>query len=229
MDSIVPAERVDVLLLAAHGPDLRGFRAALGERFDGWVRGIHVTGKTVGVGLAVAAASTAKRAFQLDPRAIVHVGTCGVYPGGAHEPSDVVVADGITLVDHAVVAGRGHFPEPMQTSLQTAHVLSAGLAANGARTTHGIVATTLCQTTDDHFAEAVRTQHGAVAENLEAFGIAHACHLAEVPFTCVLAATHTVGSAGREQWQKYERNATLAAAEVVLSWLANGAQGMPHG
>ena len=32
-----------------------------------------------------------------------------------------------------------------------------------------------------------------------------------------------------EAWRQFERQSTIAAAEVVITWLVNGAQGLPHG
>ena len=231
MDSVIPTSQVDVLVVAAHGPELRGMRGAIGERFDGTVRGVHVTGKTIGIGLAVAGASVAKRAFQLSPRVVIHLGTCGVYPGDHdYRPNDVLVADRMVLLDRAVIAGRSAFPEPMQTELTGSGTLAAGLVATGGeRCFRAPVASPLAATTDDAFAAEVPVRLGAHGENLEAFAVAHASLLAEIPFVSVLAATHVVGSQGQDHRAKFERPATFAAAEVVINWLSNGAQGMPHG
>ncbi len=230
MESVVPSERVDLLILAAHGPDLRGLRTHLGERMTGEIRGLHVSAKTVGLGMAVAGGSAAKRVFQLLPRAVIHLGTCGIYPGFPEfRPHDVLVTDHLKLVDAGVRLGKSSFPEPMQTSLSCHAMLSSGLAATGQRTHRVTVASPLAQTIDDAFAADIPQAYGCHAENLEAFAIAHACLLAQVPFTCVLGATHMVGSRAREDWVQFERQATIAAAEVVATWIVNGAQGLPHG
>lgn len=230
MESLVPDQRVDVLVVGAHGPDLRGLRHHLGERLDGNIGGLHVTGKTVGVGMAVAGASAAKRVFQLRPRAVVQLATCGIYPGlSDYQPYDVLVASRLRLVDHAVLAGQARWPEPMQEERQPHAMLAAGLAATGGRSHRAAIACTLSITTDDDLAASMPGRTGCHAENLEGFAIAHACHLAEVPFASVLAATHVVGPGAREDWQKFERQATLAAAEVLVRWISNGAQGLPHG
>jgi nucleoside phosphorylase len=227
--SIAPAGRVDVLLVSAHAPDLRGFRAALGERFDADVRGVHVTAKVVGVGLVAAGTSAAKRVFQLDPMAVVHVGTCALYPGSDHAPGDVLVAERIDLVDHAVASGVASFPDPMQLSVSTTQMLTRGIAAARARVQTIALASCLADSIDERITLERKTQLGVMAENLEAFAIAHACRLAEVPFTSVVAPTHVTGPNGRAERQTFERQATLAVAEVVLNWLSTGAQGMPHG
>ena len=45
----------------------------------------------------------------------------------------------------------------------------------------------------------------------------------------MLGATHMVGSKAREDWAQFERQSTITAAEVVATWVVNGAQGLPHG
>ncbi len=229
-ESIVPSKRVDVLVTAAHPPDLRGLRNHIGDRLDGDLGGLHLTGKTVGVGMGVAGASAGKRVFQLRPRAVVHLGTCGVYPGlPDYQPYDAIVASKLVLVDHGVLAGRARFPEPLQGERETHAMLSAGLAAAGSRVFRAPVACTLSVTTDDGVAADIPRLTGCHAENLEAFAVAHACHLAEIPFAALLSTTHVIGTGAKDDWQKFERQATLAAAEVLVTWIHNGAQGLPHG
>jgi len=230
MESQAPSERVDVLIFAAHGPDLRGLRPHLGDRMTGNIRGLHVAAKTVGVGMPVAGGSAAKRVFQLLPRAVIHLGTCGIYPGlPEYRPHDVLVAEKLTLIDAGVRFGKSSFPEPMQTTLTCHEMLSAGLASTGQRTHRVTIGSPLATTSDDAWAAEIPSSNGCHAENLEAFAIAHACHLAQIPFTSVLGATHMVGSRAREDWKQFERQSTIAAAEVVATWIVNGAQGLPHG
>jgi len=228
--SIIPAAQVDILVFGAAGPDLRGLRQHLGERLDGEIRGLHVTAKTVGIGMPVSGGAAAKRVFQLLPKAVIHLSTCGIYPGvPEYRPHDVLVANAYRLLDHTVASGRASFPEPMVTELSPNPMLTAGLSAIGPRTTGAAIGTPLASTTDDALAADALRRTGCHAENLEAFSVAHACSLAEIPFTSVLGATHVVGSRGREDWRQFERQATIAAAEVVITWIVNGAPGLPHG
>ena len=100
---------------------------------SGVTGGLHLAAKTVGVGMAVAGGSTAKRAFQLSPRLILQVATAGVYPGlGNFRPCDVVVASKIVLVDHAVAARQASFPRPCNRVKPHA-MAPAGLANSVAR------------------------------------------------------------------------------------------------
>ena len=185
-------------------------------------------GKTVGIGIGVAGASAAKRVFQLTPKVVLQIGTCGVYPGAEHQPSDVFIASQIHLVDHGVLSGTASFAAPMSTCLDTNAALNSALSECGSRIYQQPIASTLATTSDDEAAGAIRSATHAAAENLEAFAIAYACQLAEIPFASVLAASHMIGRRSHVDWQRFERPASMAAADVVLNWLARGAQGMPH-
>ena len=226
----LPSLPVDILLLAAHVPEFVGLRPHIGDQLSGFIRGLNVVAKTVGVGMAVSGAGAANRIHQLNPRAIILVGSCGVYPG-PHEyrPLDIVVASRCHLFDPSVAAGKSEFPEPMQTVLDAHPMLSAGLvAAAGPRGRHAPVATTLAITTDDAVSRAVHPATALEGENLELFPIALACRAAEVPFAAVLGVTNVVGSAGRADWRQFQRDAAVAAAELIVTWIQTGAQGLPH-
>ena len=221
---------VDILLLAAHAPEFVGLRTQLGDQLAGSIRGLTIVAKTIGVGMAVAGAGTANRIHQLNPRAVIVLGSCGVYPCGIEYcPLDIVIPSRIQLFDPSVAAGKAEFPPPMQTVLDPHPLLSAGLLASaGARSRAAPIATTLAITTDDAIARAVHPATGLEAENLELFPVALACAAAEVPFAAVLGVTNVVGSQGRTDWIKYQREAAVATAEVLLTWVHNGAQGLPH-
>lgn len=218
---------MDLLVLAPTAPDLRGLHQTLGDRIDGRVADLHVSGKVVGVGMPAAAASASKRVFQLQPRAVVLLGTCGVYPERDYQPFDVVVGSSVSLLDHTIAHGAGRFPGPMVTKLDAHAAMSAGLASARERARAAPIASPLSQTRDDRLVSQVRTSYEAHVEHLEAFSVATACHLASVPFATVLSITHVVGSYGDDDWRKYHRDATLAAADVVLAWIHGGAPGLP--
>jgi nucleoside phosphorylase len=226
----LPQQPVDILLVAAHAPEFVGLRPHLGENLMATVRGLTVIAKTIGVGMAVAGAGAANRIQQLSPRAVVLLGSCGVYPCGVeYFPLDILVPSRFHLFDPSVAAGKAEFPDPMQTVLDPHPLLTAGLVASGgARCRSAPLATTLAITTDDAIARAVHPATGLEAENLELFPVALACRAAEVPFAAVLGVTNVVGSQGRTDWLKYQRDAAVAAAEAFLTWVHNGAQGLPH-
>ena len=225
-----PERSADILVVAPHAPDLAGMRAYLGERLEGHVRGLRIRAKVVGVGMTVAGSSTARGILAVQPRAVVMVGACGVYPNlSQYRPHDVVVATRVQVVDHAVLLGRSAFPEPMQTSMETHPVLAAGLAAGRPRTYAAAVASTLAVTIDDQLAAAVYPATGCEAENGEAFAVAAACRASDVPFAAVLGVTNIVGSTGRQDWAQFQREAVTQAANALATWVHNGAQGLPHG
>lgn len=227
--SPAPPDRVDVLILASHAPELVGLRAALTETLDGHVRAMRVLAKTVGIGLPVAAGGAAGRVTSLKPRAVILLGTCGVYPGLTYyRPHDVVIASRVSLVDRAALNQRAQFPDPMQTTVEPQQGLATGLCAVGPRTRLAPVASTLAFTTDDQLASSLQTQTGCEAENLEAFSVGLAASLASVPFAAVLGVTHITGSRGRDDWKQFQRQSSIAAAEVILAWIHNGAVGLPH-
>jgi len=219
---------VDLLVLAAYAPELVGMRRLLGDRLYGNVSGVVVACKAVGVGLPNASAGTTTRLMQLRPRAVVLVGTCGVYPSAAHMigVDDAVIARRVHLVAPIEVEQRGAMPDPMSRSIDCNPMLALGLG-QGRPPVHD-VANTLVLTIDDALANAVGLGTGCGVENLEAFGIANACALQNVPFSCVLGVANRVGSTGRDEWRAHHKPAAQAACEIVNRWLTAGAMGLPH-
>ncbi len=224
----IPQVPVDVLVLAAHAPEFVGLRPHIGDGLNGNIGALFVVAKTIGVGLAVAGAATAQRIQQLRPRAVVALGSCGIYPCEVeYQPLDVVIPSRLHLFDASVAAGKAAFPEPMQTALEPDPAITAGLLQTADRRCRSApVATTMAITTDDAIARAVYGATGLEAENLELFPIALACRAADVPFGAVLGVTNMVGSSGRNDWRQYQRDAAIVAAEVVVSWLRGGAPGV---
>ena len=224
----LPQTQVDVLVLAAHAPEFVGLRPHIGDSLHGTVAGLFVVAKTIGVGLAVAGAATANRIQQLKPRAVIVLGSCGIYPCGVpYKPLDIVIANHLHLFDPSVSAGKAAFPAPMQTQIDADPGLLAGLLSTPDIVCRAApVATTMAITTDDAIARAVHGATGLEAENLELFPIALACRAADVPFAAVLGVTNLVGSTGRTDWRQYQRDAAIAAAEVIVSWLRRSAPGL---
>lgn len=217
---------VDLLVLAAYAPELAGMRRLLGDQLYGNVSGVVVSCKAVGVGLPNATAGTTTRLLQLRPRAVVLVGTCGTYPNATANIGDAVVPKRVVLVDPIEVERRGAMPEPMGRTVECNPMIALGLG--GGRPPQCDVANTLGVTTDDALAARIGANVACALENLEAFGIANACALQQVPFACVLGVSNRVGSLGREEWRAYHRGASQAACDVVNRWLNAGAVGLPH-
>ncbi len=217
---------VDLLVLAAYAPELVGMRRLLGDRLYGNVSGVVVACKAVGVGLPNAAAGTTTRLMQLRPRAVVLVGTCGVYPGAPHAIGDAVVGRKVVLIDPIEVGGRGAMPDPMSRSIDCNPMIALGMGQG--RTPNADVANTLVLTTDDALAGILGPGSGCAVENLECFGIANACALQNVPFACVVGVSNRVGATGRDEWRWHHKQAGQVACEIVNRWLTAGAMGLPH-
>jgi nucleoside phosphorylase len=221
--------RTDILIVASHAPELAGLRAYLSDALIGQVRGLQIRAKPIGMGMAAAASATARGILATQPRAVILLGTCGVYPNlPQYRPHDVVVAGRVQLIDHAVAAGKAAFPPPMQQQIETHPLLVAGLRAVGGRTFVSPVASPLARTTDDVVASGVHPRTGCEVENLEAFAIAVACNAAEVPFTAVMGVSNIVGSTGDHDWRMFQRDAVTRAAEALIGWVQQGAAGLPH-
>lgn len=204
-------------------------RPYLGDQLSGVIRNVRVRAKIVGVGMAVAAAAAARGILAVQPRAVIMLGTCGVYPNlPQYRPHDLLVPTRAQLLDHAVLAVRASFPEPLQTVVETHALMSSALRASHPRGHLAAVASPLAQTTDDTLAAAAGPATGCDAENLELFAIASACRAAEVPFAAALGVSNITGSTGRHDWAQFQRDAVSSAASAIAAWMHNGAQGLPH-
>ena len=217
---------VDLLILAAYAPELVGLRRLLGDPLYGNVSGVVVSCKTVGVGLPNAVAGTVTRLMQLRPRAVVLVGTAGVYWGAGAQIGEVIIPRRVQLVAPSECEGRGAMPEPMGRTVDCNPMLALGLGAG--RTPSWELANTLAVTTDDALGARIQQATGCGAENLEAFGVANACALQNVPFACVMGVSNRVGASGRDEWRQHHKNAAQGACEIVSRWLVGGATGLPH-
>ena len=111
----------DLLVLAAHSPELIGLSSMLGPTLAGAVNGVRVVCATVGVGLAAAGVGAMRALRETRPRAVVLLGSCGLYPRMDFEPLVPVIPRAVQLVEPSVLAGKAAFPGPMQTSLGYIH------------------------------------------------------------------------------------------------------------
>ena len=215
----------DILILAAFAPELAPLSAAFGGRADATVGGRKIVTRIAGIGLPAACVGSAAHLGELEPRAVVLVGTCGAHRGAGLSIGDVVVAGPLRLVDAAAIAGTAQFPEPMGVAAETDRSLAGAFAALGAR--RCCVATTLAITVDDEAAARIAQAVGAEAEHLEAHGVATACASRGVPFVAVFGVANLVGSTGRAEWLANHRRAEEAAGALVLRWIHGGAAGLP--
>jgi nucleoside phosphorylase len=217
----------DLVIAAAHPLELSGFHAVLGPELRAELHGLWVTAVGVGVGMAEAGGGTARVLATNRPRALLLVGSCGVYPGKQLATGQLFVPTRVLGLDSAVLAGRAAFPEPMTVVVEPHATLSHALASAHVGISRGALGVTFGITTDDALARELAQASGSDAENLEALAVGLACQTARVAFGAVLGCTNEVGSQGRKQWQEHHALAARMTSELVLSWIARGAPGLP--
>jgi nucleoside phosphorylase len=217
----------DVLLVAAHLPELSGLRRWLGDRLRADIGSIAVLADAVGIGLPAAAGGMTSLLERVRPRAAILIGTCGSYDGQGLDVGQVVVGRRVHLVSAAVALGQGAFPEPMSTVVETDKALSAGLAEAGLRSVD--VATTLAITVDDGLSRTLGRREGCHVEHLEAFAVAQRAASSRVPFAIVLGVANRCGANAREQWRTNQRRAGDDVARQVVAWIERGAPGLRTG
>jgi nucleoside phosphorylase len=218
------ATSADLLIVAAHPPELAGLVDLLGGDLRWDVAGHTVFARAVGIGLPAAAAGAASLFAQIRPRAVVLTGTCGSYRGAGRAIGDVIVGDALHLVSTAAAQGKGALPAPMSAVLASDRSLVAGLMQRGGHLAD--VATTLALTTDDALARDVAHACKCPVEHLEVFAVALACAARAIPFAPVLGVANMVGSTGRDEWRAHHLSAGRAAALLVADWLGSGAPGL---
>ena len=237
------ATQLDLLIAAAHPAELAGLRVAWGRPLSSRVRGLHVAARAIGVGLPAAAVGAARAICELRPRALVLLGSCGVYPsatraagparGAARATSRHLlipaIPERVQLVDAAVLGGRAAFPGPMPSGARLHRALTRGLARCAPGALRGTLATTAGITTSNALARRIARETGCETENLEALGVALACEAERVAFAALLVVTNTVGSRGRAQWLEHHAAAAERGARVLTEWLALGAPGLQSG
>jgi futalosine hydrolase len=212
----------DLLILAAFHPELAPLRVALGDAMRGYVGSVLVVARAVGIGLPMAAAAGAMHLAEVQPRAVLAIGTCGAYPGSGLGVGAVVVARRVRLVDPSALHGASQFPGPMSVVTDT-HAPMADAICRAAGVPPAEVATTLGITVDDATAARIAQATGAQVEHLEAHGVATACAARGIPFGAVLAVANHVGARARDEWLLHHHAAARAAANVVLTWMERGA------
>jgi nucleoside phosphorylase len=214
-------DRIDILIVSAHLPELSGLRSILGDSFQANVGGREVVATAVGIGVPGSACGMAFELCRHAPRAVILVGTSGAYRGRNLAIGQVVVGRRLYLVSAVAASGKGAFPAPMPVLVETDPALRAALSD---RALHEVdVATTLAITTDDTTAATLSGSVDADVEHLEAFGVATACARQGVEFGVVLGIANVVGSTARKEWAIHHESAGHAAAAIVADWIVSGA------
>ena len=211
---------IDLLVVAAHPVEL----SPLEELLAGRSNGPTVEVRAVGVGLVEAGIGTANALAQIKTRAILLVGSVGVFPGKNLPTEGLVLATGTRLVSDGALARRTEFPAAMVTerSFDPRLVESLRQALPEARTRR--VATALGITVASEVATQM-AQTGEEYENLEAIAVASAARLRGVPIAALFGVTNEVGPKGRGQWLRNHSRVALEVAQGVHRWL--GASNKP--
>lgn len=199
-----------MLVVAAWEPELERFCALVAED-EGLARRTTLNMEAVGVGVVDAASGTMRCITQHRPDRVVLLGTCGAMPSSGLAVGDVVVGRSALLADAAVVEGRAAMPYPAEAIPLDASLLE-DLVAAGARPAR--IVNTVGVTTDD--ALATKLAELGEVEHLEAYAVARACVLAEIPCVVVLGIANVVGSSGRDEWRTHHLEASARAAEVAV-------------
>jgi nucleoside phosphorylase len=219
------SEPLDVLIAAAHPSELTGLGVAFGSVC---VRCLHVTACAVGVGLPAASVGTVRSLRDRRPRAVVLLGSCGIYPEAASDVAllQPVVPDSLQLAELAVARREAAFPDPMPRTGLIDRALADGIAGGTPGVLRGSLATTLGITTSDEVASTLARETGCATENLEATGVALACQAEGVRFAALLVVTNVVGRSGRREWLQHHAAAADRGGRILLDWLEAGAPGL---
>jgi nucleoside phosphorylase len=197
-----------ILVVAAWRPELRGLGRGPTER------------AVVGVGPVEAALGTTRLLAELQPDAVILVGTAGAYPS-AGQPAgigQVIVARAITFVCSGTARGLSYLPGPMPQKARGDARLRKDLAA-AAGISPVDLACPPAITRSRAAAAALARLSGASAENLEAFAVARAAAAAGVRFAAVLGIANEVGPRAHLQWKTHGDAAARAACAAVRLFL----------
>lgn len=181
----------------------------------------ELPGRTVGIGPVVAAASMGRILGQVQPRAVLLIGTAGSYTGGP-PIGTACAARRLGLGDGAAAMGLGYVPRPPAPIPADPRLLArSGLPPVDVLTTGAV-------STDPLLAG--RLSDGWQVEHLEAYGVAWACAAQEIPFLAILGIANEVGPQAHAQWLTHRvaaQDAARAAAETLIR--AHGARLLDEG
>ncbi|WP_054706328.1 futalosine hydrolase [Bacillus sp. JCM 19041] len=157
-----------------------------------------------GVGMAKAAAKTAKLLAQKSYRGVINMGIAGGFPGEAQIGS-IVVAESIIAPEIGAESPEGFIPvdelgfgSQRMSSVVDSHLLGKLAAKTEVRA--GMVLSVLTATGTAETMKRRMTGHGAVAEAMEGFGVASATEEYGVPFTEIRAISNMVGIRDKASW-----------------------------
>jgi nucleoside phosphorylase len=207
------------LVLSAWEPELVELRRLLKME----AQGPTIIAAPVGVGLVEAALGATLAIAREQPDAVLFVGTAGQYQGRLRglDLGDVVAASRLRLWSAEVAAGHAYFPAPLPAMLKTPPALCRLAVAQGLA-----LADVACPVAISTRARTARAQEDFPdAENLEAFAVARAVAIQDLPFIAILGLSNLVGPAAHAQWKQHARTAAAAACRAAYALIT--ASGRP--
>lgn len=164
----------------------------------------YVDVQICGVGMAKAAARTAKLLAQKPYRGVINMGIAGGFSGEAQIGS-IVVADSIIAPEIGAESPEGFIPvddlgfgsQTMNSFVDT-HLL--GKLASKTEVKAGRVLTVLTATGTTETMKRRMATYGAVAEAMEGYGVASATEEFGIPFTEIRSISNMVGVRDKASW-----------------------------
>ena len=178
-----------------------------------------------GFGIAAAAARTSALLSLQAPKEVLLIGIAGAYDIEAHPAGSAVAFDAVA--SHGIGAGEGaSFQGPRALGFPQWPATETSDAINDrvkleTPSGQGLLLTT-CAASDSSLraAELLKSYPGAIAEDMEGFGVALACELAKTPCWIVRGISNEVGDREPTRWRI--PSALSAARRLALDLL--GAQ-----
>jgi nucleoside phosphorylase len=206
------------LVLAAWPPELAHLRASLPD-LPARVRR-RATLASVGVGMVEAGIAAARLIDEHQPSAVLLVGTAGVYPGQRPELvlGGAAIARSIRLLPQILPGKHTFLPTMIPTEARSTPALmrvlrkGTGLPRADVACPLGITATAQAATTAAELS-------GCALENLEAFAVARAAAVTNVPFAAIMGIANHVGPSGHREWEKHAKAAAESACRAVIEAL----------
>ena len=156
-----------------------------------------------GFGPVAAAARTAALLAERRPERVVLVGIAGTYDASTAPPGSALEIDRVAIDGFD---GAGFEPWP---GVGSTLVLRS---SNPPRTLVTVLAPS---SSSSEAAERRRRHPGAIAEDMEGYGVAVACAIARVPLEIVRGISNEAGDRDTRRWRI--REALLAAQELILA------------
>ena len=220
MPRLRPDGKVESLVVAAWLPELDFLRESLAN-LPARIRRTVVL-DTIGVGLVEAAIGASRLLATLRPRAVILVGTAGLYPGSTSTAGltvgDAVLAEKIVLLPAPLPGRHTYLPEIMPSEQHTSARLTRALRQATALPAAD-VANPIAITRSRKAATFAAKDSACALENLEAFALARAAASAKIPFAAVLGIANQVGPTAHREWKKNAVAAAEEACRAVLKYL----------